>query len=452
MNKKLVFFFFNLLFLIPILGGTQNSILDNYIKKALENNLSIKGAALNKNKQLVKIEQARKNWMPSVDGNATYLLSEGGRTLVFPIGDLFNPVYGALNNLTQSNNFPVGLENEKIALTPNHFLDVQIKVTQPLVNSAFKYNILIQKELIKLNDLEIQIQEREITFQTKVAYYNYLKTIEGIKILEETEKLLLDLLSFNQKLVKHNKATGEIISDVEFQLAKLESEKALLNEQQGIAKTYFNIVLNRAIDQEIDIQEGILQDFLIEEVDLQTSIDKAFQARQEFKKIQIANSINDLNENRIDKEKMPTLGLTGAVGIQTEGFSTDTGGPIYTLGVGMAVNIYDGGRRKKRIEEINVDQNILMNNRAMLQQQIKIEVSQIYFAIQSLKSKLQSDQAASQSASKTYAIIKSKYENDKAIWLQVNDAQNKLITSNLRATLTKYDYLIKLAELEKVTQ
>ena len=438
--------------LLPFIGIGQNNILENYIKEALENNLSIKGQELERNKQLVKIEQARKNWMPSVDGNASYLFSEGGRTIIFPVGDLFNPVYGTLNQLTQTNQFPTDLENEKISLTPNNYLDAQVKITQPIVNSAIKYNLLLQQELVKLNEVDIQIQEKEIIFQTRSAYYNYLKTIEGFKILDETKSLLNDLLSINQKLVKYDKATGEVISDVEFQLANLESERAQLEEQQAIAKIYFNLILNRPMGSEIMVEKEILSDFIIEDMTLESLIDLAKRNRLEFEKIQIANGVVELNKERIDKEKLPTLGVTGAVGLQTESFNFENGGPIYTLGFGMAVNLFDGGRRKKRIEELTVDQHILTNNHAQLQQKIEIEVSQIFYGLESLKSKLKADRSASISARKSYAIIKSKYENDKAILLEVTNAQNKLITSDLRQVLTKYDYLIKLAELEKAIQ
>jgi outer membrane protein len=448
--QVLPFFFFFLL--ITNCGIGQQSVLENYIKEALANNLAIKGSQLQRNKQLSKIEQARKNWLPSVDANANYLLSEGGRTILFPVGDLFNPVYGTLNQLTQSNQFPTDLQNENIPLTPNDYLDLQLKITQPILNSSIKYNQLLQQELLKLNDVDIQIQEKEIIFQTSTAYYNYLKTIEGFKILEETDILLNDLLEINQKLVKYDKATPDVVSDIEYRLANLESEKAKLREQQSIARTYFNILLNQEIETPIEVDTKILSSFTTQQLSLKKLIAEAQQNRLEFQSIEIANTVIELNKERINKEKLPTLGVSGAVGLQTEGFDFATGGPIYTLGFGMAVNLFDSGRRNKRIEEINVDQNILYNNRAQLQQQIEIEVSQIYFSLQSLSSKLVSDRAASKSAQRSYAIIKSKYENDKAILLEVTNAQNQLITSSLREVLTKYDYLIKLVELEKAIQ
>jgi len=430
----------------------QSAILEEYVQEALRQNLSVKTEKLRKSQQGLNVELARKNWMPSVDANASYLIAVGGRTISFPIGDLFNPVYGSLNEITQSDQFPTDLANQNIQLTPNNFLDLQLQITQPIINSSIKYNQLIQSELLKLNDIDIQLQEREVIFQTRNAYYNYLKTIEGFNILGTTETLLNDLLAINKKLVKYDKATGEIISDIEFQLAGLNSQRAQLVEQQAVAKAYFNLLLDRTLDTAIEIDEAILNDFTIQNTALDQLIIQAKSQRSEFKKIQIARQVNDLNKQRIDKEKLPTLGASAGLGLQTEAFDFDNGGPLYTLGLGMSVNLFDGGRRKKRIESIQVEQEMLAMNQAQLNRQIELETTNIFYALKSLESKLEADKAAARSARKSYDIIKSKYENDKAILLQVTDAQNKFITSELQQALTKYDYLIKLAELDKTIQ
>jgi outer membrane protein TolC len=433
-------------------GYAQSAVLDQYVQTALQNNLSVKNEQLRRNKQLVLIEQANKNWIPSVDVNANYIFSQGGRTILFPIGDLFNPIYGALNDLTQPGQFPTDLENQKIALTPNNFLDVQLSITQPLVNSSIRYNQKIQNALLRINEVDLELQKKAIAFQTKTAYYNYLKTVEGFRILDETKVLLLELKDINKKLVKYDKATREVVADVNFQLANLESEYSRLQSQQISAQAYFNLLLNQDLDTEINVDNDILDNFKFSTTSLEPLRKIARQQRSEFKKIDAATGVNELNRERIDKEKLPTLGVSANVGVQTENYDFDSGGPIYTLALGSSVNLFDGGRRKKRMEAIEVEQLLLQNNRAQLQQQIDLQVTQSFWDLKSIEQRLLAEQAAARSAQQSYDIIKSKYENEKAILLQLTDAQNKLVTSKLRQTLTKYDYLLKLAELDFATQ
>lgn len=433
-------------------GLSQSAILDQYIAEGLSNNLSIKSEQLKAVQQQTKVQQAKKNWAPSVDFTGNYLVSEGGRTIIFPVGDLFNPVYGSLNQLTQTNSFPTDLENEEITLTPNNFLDVSLSISKPIINSSIKYNTLIQQELLSLNDADIAISKENVKFQIRQSYYNYLKTIEGFKIIEENEALLEDLLRFNRKLVKYDKATSEILSDVEFQLANLNSQRISLEEQNQLAKNYFNLLLNKNLEEDITIDTDLLENFLIYEINLKEEQTKALNNRTEFQKIIIAQSVNQLNQQRIDKEKQPEVGIRGNIGLQTEDFDLNNGGPIYTLALGMNWNILDWGRRNKRIEEVQVQQKILDNNNAQLKQQVEIEVAQVYYALQSLASKLKAEQAALNSATEAHRLIKTRYENDKALLIQLTDARNKMINSKLNQLLIKYDYLSKLAELQRLTE
>lgn len=428
----------------------QSDILNNYVKEALDQNLGVKSEFLKKEKQSSKIEQAKKLWRPQLDLNASYLFAKGGRTLAFPVGDLFNPVYGTLNALTSSSQFPTDLENLNTQLTPNNFLDMQLTVTKPLINSSIKYNQLIQNELLRLNDLDIELSKEDIAYQTKSGYFNYLKTFEGLKILGTSEKLLKDVLVFNKKLIKYDKATPDILSDVEFQIANIASQRAMLLEQQELAKAYFNLIRNKPLDNEIVLDENILLGKLAAYQDLAELKTKALQSRLEFKKLDIATAVNSLNQKRIDKERMPTLGLSGGIGVQTESFDFDNGGPLYTVALGMNWNILDGGLRKKKIEEIQIDQRLLDNDRQRLKQQVEIQITQVFFKLKSLQARMLSEDIAVRSARKSYNAIKKRYENDKAILIELIQAQNSLTTSELSQALTKYDYLLAIAELEKV--
>jgi outer membrane protein TolC len=451
MKIKISLFLFIILqfFFLPN-GLAQSGILDNYVKEALTKNLSIQAEILKKDKQYSKVEQAKKLWKPSVDLNASYLFAEGGRELLFPLGDLFNPVYGTLNQLTNSTSFPTNIENEKIQLAPNNFLDLQLSISKPLINSSIKYNQKIQNELLRINDLDMELSKNEIVAQTKIGYYNYLKTFEGLAIMDETKKLLQEVLTFNKKLVKYDKATPDILSDIDFQMANLQSQKAMLMEQQDLAKAYFNLLLNKSLDTEIVVDENILQGEIQATGNITSLKKSAVEARLEFKKIDVATVLNSLNQKRIDQEKKPMLGISGGVGFQTESFNLDNGGPLFTLGLGMNWNLMDGGLRKKKMEEIDVDQRILENDRRRLSQQIEMQVTQVFYKIRSLQMRMQAEEVAVKSAQKSYDAINARYRNDKAILIQLTQAQNSLATSKMSRALSKYDYLILIAELEKV--
>ena len=84
----------------------QPTILESYVAEGLENNLALQRKQLGYEKSLAALKEAKGLFMPAVSFNATYTLAYGGRAIQFPIGDLLNPVYSTLNQLTESQNFP----------------------------------------------------------------------------------------------------------------------------------------------------------------------------------------------------------------------------------------------------------------------------------------------------------------------------------------------------------
>ena len=446
MRKSITLFY---LLCFASLGIGQSSILDTYIQEAINRNLGLKSKRLSVLKQESRIEQAKKLKGIRADINATYLLARGGRNIDFPVGDLFNPTYATLNQLTNTNQFPTNLENIETQLTPNNFLDAQFNISKPLLNSSIKYNQLIQEELIKLNSLDIEIVEEDLILQIKTAYYNYHKSIHAEKVLNEAKELLLDVNDFNRKLIKYDKATPDILYDVEFQIENIESQRSAIVEQQVTVKALFNLLLNREMDTEIDIDNSLLENLQLELESLSMLNEQAFLSRTEFKKIEVAQSVNELNKERINKEKLPTLGINAGVGMQVEEFDFQRYGPLFTIGLGFNMNIFDGGLRNRKIEEIQIDQEILENDKSQLQQKVEIEILQHYYQLKTLNSQMLSEKSAVQFANKSYQATKRRYENDKAIQIELIQAQNRITSSELNQLLTQYDYLIKRAELDR---
>jgi outer membrane protein TolC len=48
-------------------------------------------------RRLAELDRARARYLPSLDFQSRYTRADGGRTIEFPLGDLLNPVYAALD-------------------------------------------------------------------------------------------------------------------------------------------------------------------------------------------------------------------------------------------------------------------------------------------------------------------------------------------------------------------
>ena len=448
MKYKVLLLFFAMVSCYTVFG--QSQILNEYVERGIRNNLDVRATTLDRIKQEIKIEQAAKLWLPSVDLSTTYLLAEGGRTINFPVGDLFNPAYATLNQLTMSNSFPTDLENVETQLTPTNFIDAQINVTKPLINSSIRFNQKIQTELLALTQVDQKLTEQEVAFNIRTAYFNHLQSVEALSILGESENLLNQVLDFNRKLVRFDKATMDIVSDVEFQIEALRSQRATLLEQNEMTKRFFNLLINEPLESDIIIDPELRNIDIDDHAgSLQSWIEQAKQNRLEYGKINKAVEINQLSQDMTKSESQPELAIFGGVGLQTESFDFNDGGPLFTLGLGLKMNLFDGGMRNKRVEELTVDREILENDKKRLNQKVQIEVANAYYGLLSVYARYQAQLAAEENATVSFNLINTKYENNKALLIELLQAQNKLTLSRMEKSVIKYQYLIKRAELLK---
>src|SRR5437868_6981800 len=171
--------YFSSLIILFALCASAQDIPKQYINEALNNNLVLREKQISLDKSLIALKEARSLFLPTTWFETQYTLAQGGRSIDIPVGDLLNPVYKSLNQLTGTNNFPV-INNRSEQLLPNNFYDVRIKTTMPLINPDIKINRDIKSQQILLRQNEINIYERELIKEVKLAYYNYLMAGESI--------------------------------------------------------------------------------------------------------------------------------------------------------------------------------------------------------------------------------------------------------------------------------
>src|SRR5688572_19973151 len=158
-------------------------IPQQYINAALENNLVLKDKKLSLEKSLVALKEARTLFLPTTWFEGQYTVAQGGRAIEFPVGDLLNPVYKSLNQLTGSNNFPT-VSNVSEQFLPDNFYDVRIKTTMPLINPDIRINKDIKQQQTVLQQNEVDIYKRTLIKEVKQAYYQYLVAGNAVAILQ----------------------------------------------------------------------------------------------------------------------------------------------------------------------------------------------------------------------------------------------------------------------------
>jgi outer membrane protein TolC len=429
--------------------NAQSPILESYIQQGVESNLALKQQKLELEKALKAIDIAKSNFSPKISFNPNYTLALGGRRLQFPVGDLLNPVYSTLNKLTQSNNFPQ-IENVNEQLAPNNFHETKVSFQYPIYNTDIKYNLLIQKELLQTEEAKKKVLEYELKHNITIAYYQYLQVLEGIKIIENSKDFLNRFLQLNQRLVTNNVATKDVVLSAEYEISKLDQQLATMEKNRNIAKSYFNFLLNRDLNEKVEVDAEFAKTLPVIE-NLEDLQQKSLISRPEFNQlragVQVSQTAIKLQEMN---SKYPQLFVGGSLGFQGFGYTfKDQGFGIAQIGLNW--DLYHGKEKQHKIQQAKIQKNILETKIDEVKNQVKMQVTQAYYELAASKEILED---AKVNVSKTEGILKiieSKYKNGSSIYIEVLKAQNDDLIAKMTESVNRFDVWVKKAMLDKVS-
>jgi outer membrane protein len=426
----------------------QSQVLETYIQEGLKSNLQLKQEQLNYERSVENLDGSRALFMPQISAVANYTVAGGGRKISFPVGDLLNPVYTTLNQLTSSNSFPQ-IANVNEQFLPNNFHDTKLRVIQNIFNPDLYFAYKAQKELITVQQAQKKAYENELKFSIASAYYQYMQSAEALNILNKTRGLLQELLRVNQKLVANAKATKDVVLNAEYEISKIDQQIAESEKNNQVARSYFNFLLNRDLANEI-LQDSSIATSAIQTQSVKELTTQALGQRQEVKQLEGGLRANDqLVGLQKGSAYWPKLNAVGDIGYQGFQYKFDNPQQYYLVQFGLSWDLFKGGEKRTKIQQARIDHQVMENKMEQLKKQIELQVIQAYYELETTKRSTLSAESGVRSTEKSFQIIRNKYNEGQAILLEYLDAQNKLTTARLTQSINHYELLRKEAALNK---
>ncbi|MEI6408740.1 MAG: TolC family protein [Bacteroidota bacterium] len=429
--------------------SAQSPVLEAYIQTGLSNNLALQQKNLDVKKSVEAVRQAKTLFSPTVTFGATYTMAAGGRKIDLPIGDLLNPVYGTLNQLTMSKAFPQ-IQNQSINFLPNNFQETKVKVAYPIFNSDLRYNKEIQTQLVQSKTAEKAAYEHELRYQITEAYLQYLQSLEAEKIWTNTQTVLTELKRFNESLVKNNVATREIVATADYELSKAENEIFQLRSKQHTVQAYFNFLINKPLQSDVTMDTSLLR-VVVPAYSTEELITNATTKRKEFGALQAgmdaaatAVKLNDANR------KLPDAYIGAETGFQGYGYNWFNGKQAYVLAqVGLTYDLYNGGQTKSKVQLAKIEAEKLHNQYDQVQQQIALQIIKAADDLEAARNGWRTSKNGLNAAEAGFKIVSNKYKAQQALLIEYLDAQNRVTTARLQVLLAWTDVLVKEAALRQ---
>jgi len=432
-----------LIFGNPVMAQQQNRQLDDYISLAFAQNQGLKQQNFDLERSMFALKEAKSMYMPTVSMLGSYTKSAGGRTIDVPVGDLVNPIYTALNQLTSSSKFPQ-VANQSFLLNPDNFYDVKLRTSLPLINAEIRYNKLIKQKLISSQQAAVNVYKRALVKDIKTAYYHYFQALQGIEAYRSAELLINENIRVNTSLLRNGVRNGTALLRAQTELEK--NNAALINAQRTAdnAKAYFNFLLNRSLTETIQT-DSVAIAAILSVPDTTAGIG----GREELKQLALLKDLNNLDYKLQRSNLIPKLSTFIDLGSQGMDFKVNDKTRYYLWGVNLQWDIFTGGKNKFRAAQA---QSNIRSNLAKIdetEQSFKLQLVQAYNNYHSAKATCASAVSGLSFAGKYYRDQLKAYRAGQLLYLELVDAQDQLTSAKLRMADAQADLQITLAELER---
>jgi outer membrane protein TolC len=431
--------------LLVLFGGKSKAqtALDSYIQEAFSNNDGIKQQRLQLDKSVDALREARSLFLPNVSLLAAYTKANGGRTIDLPIGDLLNPVYTTLNQLTATNSFPE-IKNASILLNPDNYYDAKFRTSLPLINAEIYYNKQIKKVLITQQQAVINVYKRELVKSIKNAYYQYYQAGKAVDIYKNSLTLVNENIRINQSLLNNGVRNSTALTRSQTEKQKTDALITQAENNRRNAKAYFNFLLNKKLDSDI-----VMDTTVFAGTELAAARNTGSNEREELTQIRTGITAYGINTKLQRAYIVPKLNTFLDLGSQGFDWKYNNKTQYYIWGVNLQWDLFAAG--KNHYHTLQAEKDV-----AYTELQLDNTEKALQLAQEQSENNYNTSVANYQSA-KTQLVLAEKYYSDQVkiykegqlLYIELLDALNQLTNSQIQLAVTKANVLTSLAELER---
>ena len=428
------------------LYGMAQESLKAYIDSGLQHNLVLQQRHVSLEKAVTALRSAKRLYLPSVNLEAGYQTADGGRNIPLPIGDLLNPVYTTLNQLTQSSQFPT-IENETINFLPRNYYDAHIRTTLPLINTDIGHNKRIHEYQVRLSALDVEVYKRELVKEIKVAYFGYLSAIQSVAVHRSALALAEEGKRVNERLVAHGKGLPAYVLRSEGEVAAAEAALTGAEQQVENARYYFNSLLNR--DAAADIDTAFDADHALAAAAGLLNDAPPTGDREELQALATAVRIGETALKMEKQYAVPTLHAFLDVGSQSEGFRFNGQSQYYMAGVQLAFPIFNGSRNKYKVQQSKLDLQDARLKLAAATRQLQLSSSVAHNDLRSAWQHYEASKRQLTAAQAYQRLIGKGYQAGANSYIETVDARSQYTSARLALSVSIYRLLSAAAAVER---
>ena len=456
--------------LMRLAAAQDTPVLQRLVDEGVQSNLALQQREIDVQRSRQVLREVRGGLFPDLSVQARYSRAAGGRTIDLPIGDLVNPAYQTLNDLLAARgedaNFPT-VENQEIQFLREREQETTLQLRQPLFAPRVWYGAQAQRHQVESEEASVDAFRRELVRDIKIAYYRVRQAERAIDILDAAEQLVAENRRTNERLYAANAVTQDAVFRAEAEALDVRQQRAEARARYDRARRQLNFLVNRPLDAPLDtarvpaaalVEQEAAQVMAPLRAEFQpaglsndapapvTTLDGA--RRPELQALSAAADAADDQRRLAQSAYLPEVSLAIDGGIQGTTYSVTGDRPFVLASVVLRWNLFDGFADAARTEQAALTAQRLRTQREETALRIRQQVLSAWEDVQVARRSLQTAEARVRAARESFRITNRRAEEGRVNQVTFLDARTTLTDAELNLSITRFELLTRLAELE----
>ena len=345
--------------------------LGSYVQTAQSHNKTIKVSSLSTEvaQQGIAIMKARK--YPKVTFDNQYFLANGGRKIAFNSGDLMNPIYNSLFQLTGNQGLNTTIPNFSEQFYPDQFYRTNLTLSWPVWNRKIRYAYKSAGLHHQINSYKERIVNKEIEKEVKLAYFELFRLHKLIAFQKQLIRYLDKVKAKTKKLIDFGYAETIDLDQIEYELAKQNQEELQLSNAYKVREDKFYNLLGEDKREAIIFDDSDL-DLVQYKVKALADFSGIYEAKDRAQIIDVQEKINQLETKRWNNW-IPDISVMFRSGFEGFSESVAMNDDYFVLGTAsVSWTLFEGGLARKKKDQLSIKSELLATQKQ--DAQLKFEV------------------------------------------------------------------------------
>lgn len=444
--------------LISVIGfAQQNMSLQECINYAIVNKASLKSSSLDEQIQVAKNAQIGSAVYPQVSLSGglqgfPIVPKSRSRADIFSFGNIYAPIDSSVVNYPA---IAAAAANAKeynaLQFALPYSGSCTLTVSQILFNSEIFVALQARKTIENLTHLNTKRTEEQLKVDVTKAYYNCLIAQERVKLLDDNISLLQKLETTMSAMFKEGFVEKIDVDKLTVSRNNLTVEKEKIDNLVQLGRNLLKFQMGMDLTEQIVLTEkleadGLSANLIDQEAD--------YNNRIEIQLMQTAKKLNEYNLTRTQKSNLPTVVAIGTLGASTGGkrlyeFVTLPWYPSSMIGVQASMGLFDGGRRKNTLKEIELTLQKNDLEMDMFKDVVDLESNAARTNLKNNLKSLNNQQTNIALAQKVFDVAQKKNKEGLGSTLEILQAQTALKEAQTNYLSALYDATISKIDLQK---